>query len=201
LTGAAGRVGLVAIAGLSVGVLTQIGQSVLPDGVSQAANSISPWLLVAFVVGSRMPDRRWAAVAGFGVLVFALTGYYAMIELRYGYGASTPSLVRWGIAALVGGPVFGIAGWTWRFEGGWHRAAAIGLLAAVAIAEGAYLVQILPDTEVAAAFIVVGLTVPLVLGRTARERARAYVAVVPALALGALGYIAFLWFDTLTASL
>ena len=35
------------------GLATQIGQSVLPDGVSQAANSISPWLLAAFLLGSR----------------------------------------------------------------------------------------------------------------------------------------------------
>jgi len=31
-----------------------------------------------------MPDRPWAAGAGFATLVLALAGYYAMTELRYG---------------------------------------------------------------------------------------------------------------------
>jgi hypothetical protein len=200
MTGA-GRVGLIAAVGLLAGVATQLGQSLLPDGVSQAANSISPWLLVAFLLGSRMPDRRWAALAGFGALAFALLGYYGMVQLRFGYGGSTGALVLWGIGALVGGPVFGVAGWTWRFEDGWRRSTAIGLLAAVAIAEGGYLFGILPEPAVGVAFILVGLCVPLVLGRGTAERARAYLAVVPALALGVIGYIAFLWLATLTSML
>jgi hypothetical protein len=196
-----GRLGLVVAVGLLVGVATQIGQSVLPDGVSQAANAISPWLLAAFLLGSWMPDRRWAAAAGFGALVFALVGYYGMVELRYGYGASTGSLVFWGLGALVGGPVFGIAGWSWRFDQGWRRAGAIGLLAAVAIAEGIYHVRILSNAAVGLGFVVVGLVVPLLFGRTVGDRWRAYVAVVPALALGAVGYIAFLGLDTLRPNL
>ena len=142
-----------------------------------------------------------AALAGFGALAFALLGYYGMVQLRFGYGGSTGALVLWGIGAVVGGPVFGVAGWTWRFEVGWRRATAIGLLAAVAIAEGGYLIRILPEASVGAAFIVVGLGVPLVLGRSAVERARAYLAVVPALALGVIGYIVFLWLATLISML
>jgi hypothetical protein len=195
------RVALVAVVGLLLGVATQIGQGALPDDWSHIANSISPWLLVAFLLGSRMPDRSWAAAAGFGALVFALVGYYGMVQLRYGYGGSTGALVLWGIAALVGGPVFGVAGWTWRFEDGWRRAAAIGLLAAVAIAEGIYLSRILPEPSVGAGFVIVGLVVPLVFGRSWRDRGRAYVAVLPALALGAVGYIVFLWLATLTSML
>ena len=54
---------------------------------------------------------RWAAVAGVAVLLLAVVGYYAMIQLRYGYGvAARGLLVLWGLAALVGGPVFGVAG-------------------------------------------------------------------------------------------
>jgi len=194
------RLGLAAAVGLLVGVATQIGQSILPDGVSQVANSISPWLLVAFLLGSRMPDRRWAAIAGLTALLGALVGYYGMIELRDGYGPSTGSLLFWGLGALLGGPLFGIAGWSWRFSGGWRRAASIGLLAAVAIAEGVYLVRILPDVAVGLGFVIAGLLVPLLFARTVGDRWRAYVAVVPALALGALGYVAFLWFDTLRAN-
>jgi hypothetical protein len=197
----AARVALIVATGLLVGVITEIGQGLLPDGFSQIANSISPWLLVAFLLGSRMPDRRWAAAAGFGTLAFALIGYYALTQLRFGYGGSTGSLVLWSIAAIVGGPVFGVAGWTWRVEDGWRRAAAIGLLAAVAIAEGFYLIAIIPEPAVGAGFVIVGLCVPLVLGHTVGERGRAYLAVVPALALGVAGYMVFLWLATLTSML
>jgi hypothetical protein len=198
---AARRIGLVVGVGLLVGIATQIGQSILPDGVSQAADAISPWLLAAFLFGSRMPDRRWAAIAGIWALVFALIGYYAMIELRYGYGAGAGSLALWGSGAIVGGPVFGIAGWTWRFEDGWRRAAAVGLLAAAAIAEGVYQIRIQPEAAIGSGFVAAGLIVPLIFGRSMLERGRAYVAIVPALALGAVGYIGFLGLATLTAML
>ena len=104
------------------------------------ANAISPWLLVAFLLGSRMPDRRWAAVAGVAALVLALVGYYAMIELRYGYGASTTLAgARWGIGRARRRPGLRHRRLDVAVRRGWRRAAAVGLLAAVAIAEGAYL--------------------------------------------------------------
>ena len=85
------RLGIITVVGLATGTLTQIGQSTLPDGWSQAANAMSPWLLVAFALGAAMPDRRWAAVAGVAALLLSLVGYYLMIELRYGYGGSRGS--------------------------------------------------------------------------------------------------------------
>ena len=197
-----GRLGLVAAVGLLVGIATQIGQSVLPDGVSQAANSISPWLLAAFLLGSRMPDRRWAAARRLrcpGLRLGRLlrhdraalrlrcldriTGVLGPRRAGRGPGLRACRLV---VAA---------------FDVGWRRAGAIGLLAAVAIAEGIYLVGILPEAAVGLGFVAIGLLVPLVFGRTGGDRWRAYVAVLPALALGAVGYIGFLWLDTLRANL
>jgi hypothetical protein len=179
------------VAGLATGVLTQVGQSVLPDGWSQAANAMSPWLLVAFLVGSRMPDRRWAAGAGIATLVLALIGYYAMTELRYGIGAGTSSLIFWGLGAVVGGPVFGIAGLTWRIGRARQQAMAIGLVAAAAIVEGVYHAVVLAEPSVAAGFIVAGLLVPLVLGRSREDRLWGYVGTLPGLALGAAGLVVF----------
>ena len=195
------RLILIAVAGLATGAITQIGQSVLPDGWSQVANAISPWLFVAFLVGATMPDLRWAAAAGIATLVLALVGYYVMIELRYGYGASTGSLVRWGMGALVGGPVFGIAGQRWRVGPARERAIALGLLVAVAISEGLFNSVVLGYTTVGVAFIVAGLAVPVVLGRGRDDRLGAYVAALPWLALGALGYVVFIWFDGVAAGL
>jgi len=195
------QAGLVLVAGLATGVLTQLGQGVLPYPSSQAANAISPWLLVAFLVGSTMPSMPRAAVAGIGTLALALVGYVAMILLRYGYGMSTGMLVFWGLGAVVGGPVFGAAGRAWRAGSQRQRAAALGLLVAVAVAEGIYNAVVLEHPAVGAGFVVAGLLVPLVLGRSREDRLWAYVAAIPALGLGALGYLAFAWLYWLTAGI
>ena len=186
------RLVVIAVIGLATGVLTQLGQSILPDGWRQVANAISPWLLVAFLVGSRMPDRAWAAGAGVMTLALALVGYYAMTGLRYGIGAGTTSLIFWGLGTVVGGPVFGIAGLAWRAGPPRQRQLAIGLVAAVAIAEGIYNAVVLSSPAVGAGFVVAGLIAPLLLGRTRDDRLFGYVATLPALGLGAAGYVVFI---------
>ena len=184
------RVALIVVVGLATGVLTQVGQGALPGEWSQLANAVTPWLLVAFLLGSVMPDARWAAAAGVAALLLALIGYYGMVQLRYGYGGGTGAWIFWGLGAVVGGPVFGVAGHWWRGPVHRRRAIAIGLLAAVAIAEGAYNVLVVDHATVGTAFIVFGLLVPLVFGRSRNDRLGGYVALVPALVLGLLGFIA-----------
>jgi hypothetical protein len=195
------RVALIVVAGLATGVLTQIGQGALPGDWSQLANAITPWLLVAFLLGSVMPDTRWAVGAGAGALLLALVGYYVMVQLRYGYGGGTSSLIIWGLGAVVGGPVFGVAGHWWRGPVHRRRSLAMGLLAAVAIAEGAYNLLVVDHASVGAALIVLGLLVPLVFGRSRQDRLGGYVAIIPSLALGALGYLVFIAFANLTAGM
>ena len=201
MTAAATRlVALILVAGIATGVLTQLGQSVLPAGWSQAANAISPWGLVGFLVGSAMPGWRTAALAGAATLVLALVGYYAMTTLRFGIGGSTASLVFWGLGAVVGGPVFGAAGWWWRHGSHRSRASAIGLLTAAFIAEAGYHAIVLAEPPVALGFVIAGLLVPLILGRSRDDRLGAYVAAVPATLLGALGFAGAIWFYSLIAS-
>jgi hypothetical protein len=177
---------------VALGVLTQIGQSVLPDGLRQVANSISVWVVVAFFVGTIASTPRSASVAGFVALVAALIGYYGMIWIRFGYSGGGSSLVLWTVGALLGGVVFGPSGWYWRRTTGNARIAAIALLAAVFVAEGLYLLVILPEKAVGVGFVVAGLIVPLLLGSSWRERAYAWLGLLPALLLGALGYLALI---------
>ena len=187
------RVGLIAVVGLATGILSQLAQDLLPEGWSQIGNAISPWLLVAFLLGSVMPDRRWAAGAGIAALLLAVVGFYATTTIRFGIGGGTSALVFWTIGSLVGGSVFGVAGHLWRTSGDLRvRAGAVGLVAAVFVAEGVYLRGILSDPAVGTGFIVAGAIVPLVLGRSWPERALAYLAALPWLVLGALGYVVFL---------
>ncbi len=192
---------MVVVAGLATGALTQLGQGLLPDDWSQLANAISPWLLVAFLVGSTMPGPLRAALAGFGTLALALVGYDAMILLRYGYGPGTTSTVFWGIGAIVGGPVFGTAGRWWRAGRDRQRAIAIGLLVGVFVSEGLRNALTLSYPAAGAAFILAGLLMPLVLGRSRGDRLLAYGAAVPILGLGALGYLVFTLLNEVTASL
>ena len=97
---------LAAAIGLLLGVATQVGQSLLPAGVGQIANSISPWLTVAFAVGAFQARARNAAAAGFVSLAMALVGYYAMVFVRFGYTTGGSTLALWTVAALAGGAVF-----------------------------------------------------------------------------------------------
>ena len=192
---------LVLVVGLATGVVTQVAQSVLPTGWSQAANAISPWLLVAFLLGSRMPGRASAASAGAAALILALVGYYATTMIRYGIGGGTGALVFWGLGALVGGPVFGLAGHAWRRGPDRWSAVALGLLAAAFVGEGGYHAIVLSEPNVGVGFAIAGVIVPLVLGRTREERVGAYVAAIPALLLAAVGWTVFLWIYEVTARL
>jgi hypothetical protein len=186
---------LAAVVGLAAGALTQVGQGVLPDGWRSVANSITPWLVVAFLVGSRTPAPATipAAAGGIVTLLGALVGYYGLVAIRYGYGPSlSGAVLLWLVAAVVGGPVFGVAGAWWRGPDAWRRAIGPALLGAAAIAEGVYLSGIETVAAATPGFIVVGLALPLALGRSREDRVRGLVALVPCLGLGAAGFVATL---------
>ena len=194
-------IALVVGTGLATGVVTQLGQSVLPTGWSQAANSISPWLLATFLVGSTMPGRRSALVAGIATLVLALIGYYAMTQIRYGIGGGSSSLLFWGLGAAVGGPVFGLTGQLWRRGDLRTRALSLGLLAAAFLADAGFHAVVLSEPPVGVGFAIAGLIVPVALGRSGQERVGAYLAAVPGTAAGALGFAVFLWVSDVLAAL
>ena len=174
--------------GILLGIATQLLQDILPGALAWIANALSGWLLAAYLFGSRMPTPWVAAAASTAMLIAALVGYYATVQVRFGYGTNGPILLFWGLGSIAGGLVFGSAGWWWRHGRPRARAAATGLLAALFVAEGTYFLMILPDSTVGLGAIVAGLMVPLVFGRDWRERGWGYVAMLPALVLGAVGY-------------
>jgi hypothetical protein len=183
---------IAAAVGLLLGVATQIGQSLLPAGVGLLANSISPWVSVAFAVGALHARARNAAGAGFLTLAMALVGYYAMVFVRFGYATVGSTLLLWTGGALAGGVVFGLAGYHWRHGTFTTRTVAVALLGAVWVAEAGYLAFVLQMRDVAVAYAVIGLLIPLALGQTGRGRLMAYAALLPAVLLGALGFLALL---------
>jgi hypothetical protein len=187
--------------GILLGIATQLLQGILPGALNWIANALSGWLLAAYLFGSRMPTPRVAAAASVVMLMAALAAYYATVQVRFGYGTNGTTLLFWGIGSVAGGLVFGSAGWWWRHGGPRARAAAVGLLAALFVAEGYYFLMILPDSTVGLGAIVAGLIVPAVFGRDRRERGWGYVAMLPGLALGAVGYgVTLLMYGVLTGA-
>lgn len=174
--------------GVLLGIATQLLQGILPGALNWIANALSGWLLAAYLFGSRMRTPWVAAAASTVMLVAALAGYYATVQARFGYGTNGPILLFWGFGSVAGGLVFGSAGWWWRHGEPRVRAAAIGLLAALFVAEGIYFLLILPDSTVGIGALIAGLIVPAVLGRDRHDRGWGYVAMLPGLALGAVGY-------------
>jgi hypothetical protein len=163
-------------------VLTVYGQGWLPGQWSTLANSGAVWLVFAFAVGSCMRSEVAAAAAGAGVLVCAVIGYYVAVPVVVeGAAANLHSVAIWTGTALVGGPVFGVAGRWWRGRSAPRAGIALGLLGGVLVAEGVY--------DVTA--ITVGLLVPLALGRSNGERLLAFGIMVPVVAI-TLGVYAIL---------
>lgn len=167
------------------------------------ANAIGAWLGLAFILGASARTLPTGALRGLIGLVSAVAAYYVLIGV-FGdgfraIGASHAATV-WGAVALLAGPVFGLAGATWRHGHGRSRSIAVAVLAAALIAEGvvfgaprwAHSDQMAsdPGAFVLAAEALLGLALPWVLlrrgERLAGYLAVAILAVMAALAIGPL---------------
>ena len=179
---------LVVVVGLTTGGLTLLGQAVLDEDLNRLANSGAIWVTVAFAVGAVMVSDREAVVAGVATLLLALVGYSVAASVAHSpLGGS--AFVIWAGTALVGGPVFGLAGRRWRVDTGWTRVVAISLLGAVFVAEGANTLWAIPDLARAGwVEVVLGIGLVILLGRDRRERAMAIALLVPFSLLGLLAY-------------
>jgi hypothetical protein len=179
------RTALVVLAGLALGVLTLLGQGILPGSWNHFANSGAMWLLCAFLVGSLMPNYRWASAAGVVVLVGALIGY-SLAAWAFGFAYPVFYVIFWGVVSVVGGPVFGSAGHAWR--SGIFRARVLGLslLGAVFAAEGWYTIQYNQDLLAGSLFIIIGLLLSFFLAghNNARERLYTILLMLPLTGLG-----------------
>src|SRR5262245_37438143 len=102
----------VVLIGVAVGALTSIGQTYLSGPPQAFVNSASAWLVAPFAVGAWMSTRKSAAAAGLVACVLQLVGYELTSHAR-GIAESHALIVFWLVCALVGGPVFGLAGRLW----------------------------------------------------------------------------------------
>lgn len=183
------RAAIPVVAGLLTGVLTLAAQGVLPEALNRLANSGAIWVTVAFVVGALMGGWPAAALAGVVTLLFAVGGYYAAAAVA-GAGVSTGAVAIWGGTAVVGGPIFGAAGWAWQARRDRAEAIAAALLGGVYLAEGAYTLLVVPAMAPAGVVeVVAGVVIAGLLPRSRPTRLLALVLLIPLAAAGTAGYL------------
>jgi hypothetical protein len=116
--------------------------------------------------------------------VSALAGYTAVITL---IGLTYPfaTIAFWGAIALVGGPIFGLAGnWWFRNADPWRSAISAGLMGGVFIAEGWYMLTIIQDSKAGWVSIGIGVLFASLLPRSWNVRFRTLAALIPITLLG-----------------
>jgi Family of unknown function (DUF6518) len=107
----AARIAALLLLGLLAGAATSILQKYLGSPWLSLVNSASPWLAAMFAAGALWGRPAAAALAGTTTGLLELAGYYLTAAAR-GYSAGS-ILLFWAACALIGGPLFGAAGWAW----------------------------------------------------------------------------------------
>ncbi|WP_432022084.1 DUF6518 family protein [Streptomyces parvus] len=172
-------------AGLVGGILTNLSQGWLPGAWNNLANSGAVWTMLAFAAGSALANRtdghRVPAAAGALAEIGLVVGYYGYAEFgRDGLGSLTFPLL-WLALACVAGPLFGIAGaWSRRGTQPWRRYVALGALGGLFGSEGLHYWLGLGYAPQAVACGALACGLPLLLGRTWKERGLSLAVAAPA---------------------
>lgn len=142
------------------------------------------WVTSAFTLGAIIPKQRvaLAAAAGSAMMVTAVVSFYGPQVV-----SDFNSSALWLVLAVVAGLAYGAAGNLWRGGNTFQCFMAVALLGAAFVMEGLWELWYQENGDSIVLFLLVGLTVPLVLGRTWRSRLWGILAVGP---LGVLAVIA-----------
>jgi Family of unknown function (DUF6518) len=182
------RLSTVIAIGVAIGVATSFMQAPLSMPWAALANSASPWLAAGFACGALQSRRGTAIAAGLCACVLEVLGYY-VTSMSRGFPVSHAYLVFWTVCALVGGPLFGLAGWAWRHGAGRSRIRGAAFLPGTFIAEavGAYLLRV-HDGSAAVLYLAIGaVLLVLVSWQVRRLELLAWTGVVTVVGLVAFG--------------
>jgi len=155
---------MAALTGLVLGGLTDVGQSHLPWYAGALANSAGSWVLVTFVVAVSGSRIRHSIVRGGLCMVGLNVGFYLTAAAR-NIPVSAPSVAFWLTAALIFGPIVGLAaGWV-RHDDPIHAGIGAGVLAGFLAGEAVYALRYLSQST-APGYWEIQLLVAAVLGVT-----------------------------------
>ncbi len=177
-------------AGLLLGALTSFAQGWLPDGLRSVSNSAGSWCLVAFVLAARTSRRLVAALVG-SLTLLALLGGYVLASAARGFASSDALLLFWGLAAVLVGPVLGLAAHEVRRGSPTRAALGVATMSGVLVGEGAYGLRYIADTTYPPYWwgsIVVGIALLVVI---AAVRLRGALPIAIAAAVTAIVAVAF----------
>lgn len=177
MTSSGVRFGAPLVVGLAIGAATSALQKYLDFPWLALVNAASPWLAPAFAVGALWRRPVPAAVAGLATCLFELTGYYLTAAARgfYGEGGVGGIVLFWAACGLIGGPIFGAAGWAWRHGDGRLRGLGPAVLAGAFVAEAAISYGWrLHYTSSAILFAVIGIALFAWLGTRGRQLTPAF---------------------------
>jgi hypothetical protein len=185
------RSAAVAIVALALGVLTAYAQGWLPQQMGSLANSTGSWALVAFAL-SLMATSGWlAAVFGSASLLALLAGYLLGAEMQ-GYPSSTTTVLFWGAAALLAGPLLGLSAFWIKTRRDVLAATGVGAVSGVLMGEGIYGLTQVADTTYPPYWwveIVVGLILLLAVAWRRLLGVRAVVVSVGVAVLAAVAFV------------
>jgi hypothetical protein len=183
---------LVGAVGLALGVLTAYAQEWLPQELGSLANSSGTWALIAFALALLAAGTRAAALFGCVALLALLLGYVLGANAR-GFASGSSLVVFWGGAAVVVGPVLGVAAQRVRAGRGMAAAVGIGMISGVLAGEGVYGLAYIAGTTYPPFWwgeALVGVALLVVVAGARLAGARARLVAVAVAAMTALAFVA-----------
>lgn len=165
-------------AGLVIGALTAVGQSVLSGDLFQLTNSGAIWVIITFVMGRYASSRTTAIVAGTLALFGELLGYYVTVWLISPYVSPLWRILAWCAVAVIAGPLLAWSGYVSSHLSGRMRLVGLAMLGAIFIGEGLYLIAWVTTPVIPILWLVIGVATTALLTRREIQRAQAWACTV-----------------------
>jgi hypothetical protein len=165
---------IVLAASALTGILTPLGEQMLPHAIRSMANSSGPWALVAFAAIYLSGLRGWRAAAlGAAAFLTMDLSFYVVFE-SLGLFYPLHFLAFWMLVAVAVGPIVGLSAAWLRSPQQTLRAVAVSAAPAVLVGEGVFMLVRLPgeSTVYAIASLVIGVMLFVVSARLLLRSAR-----------------------------
>ncbi|WP_242250529.1 DUF6518 family protein [Bacillus cereus group sp. BfR-BA-01379] len=180
------------IVGIIVGILTKLGQGILPGHWNSLANLGSVWLVPSFFVASFSYSQRTAILSGILALLGMVLGYYGYAIVITNVAHSIYFISVWIVCAFIGGTIFGIAGFLWKDATNPLHKFGSALISGVFVTDGLHILLNFEDYShmlpVGYTEVIVGIIFILVLERSNANRISSFLMMVPIIILGLIGY-------------